>query len=394
MHPRFRPLRTRRLALCGALLATLAVVGACTDDSDWSAPAAAPAASEVDVRVTRSELPAALSDELSAALASTMATYGVPGAAMAVRDPDRGEWSATAGVADLDSGEPVTDELEWPIRSITKSFTVTLLLQLVDEGRVALDDTIDEWVDGVPNGDRITLAQLATMTSGVPEYTNDAFIEAFSQDPTAPFDAEELIGFALEGEPVSEPGGPGIYVNTSTVLLGQVVEAVTERPFAEVLDEQLLQPLGMDGTSYPTTPDGWTGPHALGYQPDEDGLTEPPTNFTVFDTAGAMISTIPDLLAWGPALAQGAELEASTQRQRLVGGPLEQGPEYDTYAAGIGQLDGWWGHTGEGFGFTALVMHDREDGATVAIAMNLSNVGDHPPTKLFRDVAAILRGPG
>jgi D-alanyl-D-alanine carboxypeptidase len=103
-----------------------------------------------------------------------------------------------------------------------------------------------------------------------------------------------------------------------------------------------------------------------------------------------MVSTLDDLLTWGPALAEGSLLEDSTQELRLDGAPLEEGPEYDRYAAGIGEVDGWWGHTGEGFGFTALVMHQIDSGATVAIAMNLSNVGDHPPTKLFREIAAIL----
>lgn len=377
-----------------ALAVVLALLGAsCTDDSEWSAPSGAPDPLEVGVTVRSSSVAASTSDELAAALLDTMQTYGVPGAAVAVRDPEAGDWTATAGVADIETGEPVAEDLQWPIRSITKSFTVTLLLQLADEGRVDLDDTIDTWVPEVPDGDSITLRQLATMTAGVPEYTNDAFVDAFSEDPTATFSSEQLLDFALEGDPVSGPGEAGIYVNTSTVLLGQVVEELTGLPFDEAVAERVLGPLGLDDTLYPTSPEGWTTSHASGYQPDEEGLVTPPTNFTVFDTAGAMVSTLDDLLVWGRALGGGDLLEQQTQRQRLVGAPLEEGPEYDTYASGIGQLDGWWGHTGEGFGFTALVMHHRGTGATVVIAMNLSDVGDHPPTKLFREVAGILSEP-
>lgn len=396
-RPTPSPRRIHARAVLGipALVVLLALIGAsCTDDSEWSAPSGAPDPLEVGVTVRSSSVAAATSDELAAALVDTMQTYGVPGAAMAVRDPEAGDWTATAGVADIETGEPVAEDLQWPIRSITKSFTVTLLLQLADEGLVDLDDTIDTWVPEVPDGDSITLRQLATMTAGVPEYTNDAFVDAFGEDPTATFSSEQLLDFAREGDPVSEPGEACIYVNTSTVLLGQVVEELTGLPFDEAVAERVLGPLGLQDTLYPTTPDGWTTPHASGYQPDEEGLVTPPTNFTVFDTAGAMISTLDDLLVWGRALAEGDLLEQPTQRQRLVGAPLEEGPEYDTYASGIGQLDGWWGHTGEGFGFTALVMHHRGTGATVAIAMNLSNVGDHPPTKLFREVASILATPG
>jgi D-alanyl-D-alanine carboxypeptidase len=365
------------------------IAAACTDDTEWAAPTVAPTGS-AEVRVAASTVPTETGDELTAALLDTMERYGVPGAAVAITDPELGEWRATAGTADEASGEPMADDLVWPIRSITKSFTVTALLQLADDGELDLDDTIDEWVDDVPDGDRITLRQLASMTAGVPEYTNDAFIEVFSQDPTAPFTGEDLVGFALEGDPVSEPGEAGIYVNTSTVLLGQVVEQVSGRPLGEVLQERVLDPLGLDSTSYVTTVDGWTGPHPSGYQPDGDELVVPPTNFTVFDAAGAMVSTLDDLLAWGPALADGELLATDTQRDRLQGAPLDEGPEYDVYGVGTGSLDGWWGHTGEGFGYTVLVMHQRETDATVAIGMNLSNVGDHPPTKLFRQIAAIL----
>jgi D-alanyl-D-alanine carboxypeptidase len=383
-----RPHSLRVVSLAAVGIVSLLAVG-CTDDTDWAAPSIAPEGT-AEVRVGASTMPPATGEELSAALVDTMERYGVPGAAVAITDPELGEWRATAGDADGDADEPMTGDLVWPIRSITKSFTVTALLQLADDGELDLDDTIDEWVDDVPDGDRITLRQLASMTAGVPEYTNDAFVEEFSQDPTAPFSAEQLIGFALEGEPVSEPGEVGIYVNTSTVLLGQVVEEVAGQPLDEVLQERVLDPLGLDSTAYVTSVDGWTGPHPAGYQPDGDELVVPPTNFTVFDAAGAMVATLDDLLAWGPALANGELLEDDTQRDRLQGAPLDEGPEYDVYAVGTGSLDGWWGHTGEGFGYTVLVMHQRETGATVAIGMNLSNVGDHPPTKLFRQIAAIL----
>jgi D-alanyl-D-alanine carboxypeptidase len=377
--------RTRRRAGVVAAVALLALSGAaCTDDTEWDAQrAAAP-------RIEVSTVPDVAASELEAALVDTMERYDVPGAAVAVEDPELGEWIATAGVADLDTGEPVTTSMEWPIRSTTKSFTVTLLLQLVDEGEVSLDDTIDQWVQGVPNGDEVTLQQLADMSAGVPEYITADFVDDFVADTSAPYTTQELIGYALAEEPVAAPGEERIYINTSTLLLGEVVEQVTGEPFDVVLTERILDPLGLESTRYPTEPEGWAGPHATGYQPDDDGLSAAPQNFTVFGPAGAMVSTLDDLLVWGPALADGALLDADTHEQRLEGAPLDEGPEYDRYAAGIGEVDGWWGHTGEGFGFTALVMHQLDSGATVAIAMNLSNAGEHPPTKLFREIAAIL----
>lgn len=372
-----------------AVAAIALLAAGCTDDTDWAAPTVAPRGS-AEVRVAASTLPTETGDELTAALVDTMERYGVPGAAVAIEDPELGEWRATAGTADEASGEPMADDLVWPIRSITKSFTVTLLLQLVDDGEVSLDDTLDEWVPEMPNSDEITLGQLADMTAGVPEYTNDAFIADFIEDQDATYTTEDLIGYALTEDPSSEPGEAHLYINTSTVLLGEVIEQVTGQDFDEVLSERILEPLELTDTTYVTEPHGWTGPHATGYQPDGDELVPQDANFTVFNAAGAMSSTVEELAEWGPVLANGDLLEADTQATRLEGSPLDEGPEYDLYAHGIGEIDGWWGHTGEGFGVTALVMHQPEADATVVIFMNISNVGDHPPTKLFREFARIL----
>ena len=300
-RPHRRSTRRATGLLVAAVLGLLAT--ACTDDTEWDAQRAAQQAAEPQIET--STMPTATAEELSAALSTTMERYDVAGAAVAARDAELGEWVATAGVADRETDEPVTAQMEWPLRSATKSFTVTLLLQLVDEGEVSLDDTIDQWVDGVPNGDRVTLRQLADMTAGVPEYITDAFVEDFSADPGAAFTPQQLIGYALSEEPVSEPGEEHIYINTSTLLLGEVVEQVTGQNFEQALAERILDPLALADTTYPTEPDGWTTDHATGYQPDDDGQSAAPSNFTVFGAAGAMLSTLDDMLAWGPVLARG-----------------------------------------------------------------------------------------
>lgn len=359
------------------------LLGACTDDRPVDR--ASDGASALDTGV----LSAGTEEQLQAALEQAVETYDVPGAVIGVYLPES-EWESAVGVSDLDSGEPMTTDLVWPLRSVTKSFTVTILLQLVDEGLLSLDDTLDQWLPEVPNSEEITLGQLANMTAGVAEYTNDAFIEEFSIDQDRVYTPDELIGFALTEPPTSEPGEEHVYINTSTVILGEVIEDVTGSTFTEELQTRILDPLGLADTVYPSDPHGWTGPHATGYQPVDGEMAPQDGNFTVFGTAGAMISDMEDLRHWGTALATGSLLEPGTQAARLDGSPLDAGPEYDQYAYGIGELEGWWGHTGEGFGVTLLVMHDPAADATVVIFMNLSNGEAHAPTKLFREVAGIL----
>jgi D-alanyl-D-alanine carboxypeptidase len=171
------------------------------------------------------------------------------------------------------------------------------------------------------------------------------------------------------------------------------VEEATGRSFEEVLSERILEPLSLEDTTYPTSSEDWVS-DAVGYSPDENGeLSEDPVNFSVFGPAGAMISTTEDLARWGAALGTGELVAESTQADRQEGGPLDEGPEYDLYARGIGELDGWWGHTGEGFGFTSLAMHDPDTGTDVVIVMNSSQLeSGHGPTVLFRRLAPLLSG--
>jgi D-alanyl-D-alanine carboxypeptidase len=279
------------------------------------------------------------------------------------------------------------------LRSVTKSFTVTLILQLVDEGTISLDDTIDQYVDGVTDGDRITIRELAEMSSGNADYTNDKFVEAFSADPTRIFTLDELNGFML-GDPAQfEPGTRHVYTTANTNLLGAVVEKATGQPFADVIQERILTPLQLDDTRYTLDVSTWAEPHPIGYVLDDGEPAAQPDNLSIFGPAGSMVATLDDMRVWGTALATGALLSPETQAERLMGSPLEVGPPYDLYALGIGETQGWWGHNGEGLGFTAAVFHNPDTSATIAVFMNLSNVQPkaHPADQLFRRIAAVLQ---
>lgn len=334
------------------------------------------------------QLPAETTQAIETQLTKTMQRNNVPGAVVEVCAPGYQDWGAAQGVANLETKAPMTTDAVWPIRSVTKSVTVTLILQLVEQGKISLDDTINTWVKGVPNGDSITLRQLADMSSGVPEYTTQAWIEDYIKDPAAPFTTQELIDYAIAEPAQFAPGARKVYTNTNTLLLGQVVEEVYGQPFGEVVQQQIIEPLGLTNTQYETEVNDWSGP--TGYQPGDNGLEPQDNNFTVLGPAGAMTSTLQDLCKWGDALGSGSLLKPETQAARVQGKPLEKGPEYDFYGQGIGGLNGWIGHTGEGFGHTLLVMHNPTSGSTAVVAMNVSGTGKHVPTRYFRKIAPVL----
>jgi D-alanyl-D-alanine carboxypeptidase len=291
---------------------------------------------------------------------------------------------------------PVTPEMQWPIRSITKSYTVTLILQLVDEGVISLDDTVDQYIDGITDGDQITIRQLADMSSGNADYFTEEFVQQFFVDePDHIFTLDELNAFVL-GQPAQfAPGTEKVYTNANTNLLGKVIEVATGEEYADVLNERILEPLGQTGTRYITDVSTWTDPHALGYVPSDTGgrWDGQNPNISALGPAGSMISTLDDARVWGEMLAEGTFLTPETQTERQQGAPLDAGPPYDIYALGMGETDGWWGHNGEGLGYTAANFHDNETGATIAVFFNLSNFDSpkaHPADQLFRRLAAVL----
>jgi D-alanyl-D-alanine carboxypeptidase len=326
----------------------------------------------------------------TAALEAAIQQYDIPGAVVGVWTP-RGEWIATEGFADLAKEREIRRHDRFGIRSITKSFTVTVILQLVAAGKLSLDDKIARYVHGVPNGHLITIRQLANMTSGLVDYSQvDAFLREFVKDFSRRWANEELLNFAFQKKPRFKPGTRYDYSNTNTVLLGVVIEKVTGKRFDSVLRRLILDRLGLDDTQYlfgASVP----RPRALNYLYDEATNTydSEPVSFTSQGPAGALVSDLDDLRRWGEALAEGTLLPQALQRLRFVAQAPANGPEYDRYGMGIGEIAGYWGHAGEGLGYEALVMHHPTREETIVILVNTSRFKDIP-AKMFREFARIL----
>lgn len=384
--------RTVVLAVCLGAAATL-LLGACATGAEQGAPAARSTSAVTRPAAPEGQLPTELQDRLQTALETVMATYDVPGAAAGVWVPGEGSWTTAAGLADVDGKVPVTTDMTWPIRSITKSYTVTMLLQLADEGALSLDDTIDQYVDGITDGDKITLLELANMSSGNADYVTQEFVDDFSVDPTKIYTLADLNSFVL-GKPAQfAPGAEYQYTNANTNLLGAVIEKVTGKSYAEALQERILQPLGQSGTRYLSDVADWAGPHPVGYIVDDGEPQAQTENPSILGPAGGLFSTLDDGRVWAQTLATGALLDPATQELRQVGHPIPK-PPYDLYAVGMGETGGWWGHNGEGVGFTAATFHDNDTGASIVVYMNESNVPDaHPADAAFRALAAVLAEP-
>ena len=184
-------------------------------------------------------------DALNAALEKSFEESGAPGVVAAVQTPEY-TWIRALGVADRTSEDPMTPDVHHRIGSVNKTFTGTLLLQAEAEGFLSLDDTIDRYVDGVPNGDKITLRQMADHTSGVADYSQtEQFDDELISDPYQVWEPEQLVQIGLKDSPLFDPGTEWQYSNTNYILLGLVLEQVTDETIGQLYRERIIEPLGL-----------------------------------------------------------------------------------------------------------------------------------------------------
>ena len=322
-----------------------------------------------------------------------MKEFHIPGLVAGVWVPGDRAWKIAEGFGDVRSGRPIALDDHFPIRSITKSFTVTLILQLVRDGKISLDDPIEQYVPGIPNGNEITLAHLAAMESGVKNYTEvEAFLSALVADFGKPWTPQEIIDLAIPESPVFAPGAEYDYSNTNTILLGMVVEAVTQEHLVKTYRKRIFKPLGLTKTSYPNDTN-IPSPYPTPYEVDPvtgDLMELRVVNLSAFGSAGGMVATLEDLRKWGRALGTGRLIGPCLQWIRLRHSrPATHGPEYDRYGLGIGQLKGWWGHTGEGLGYQAATFYDPRSGTVISVALN-SSQPVNVATEVFKALADVV----
>ncbi len=295
-----------------------------------------------------------LAVRLQKALEDAVAETGVPGAQAAVILSDGSMWSGGAGLAETDSGQPMTPDLLMPIASITKLYTAALVLHLAQDGVLSLDDPLERWVQGVPNSEGVTVRHLLTHTSGLA-----------SDDQSLP--------------PVCQPGACYSYSGAFS-LLGQAVEEATSREFAAVLRERILSPAGLAATFYPRQ-EPTVGDSATGYSFGEaksavevaTGMQGPAWR----GAGGDLVATAADTARFVHALFTGSVLEPQTLEQMLDFEATRGLPgTSDCTGQGMavqrrrGDLGESWFHGGRAGYFRSWVEHFPGQEVTVAVIVN------------------------
>lgn len=346
------------LLLCGALAACL-IAAALAAGSANGEPSAAPD----------------LQKDLDALVAA-----GAPGAILLVQDGAR-TVRYTAGLGNVAPKRPMRANNHFKIASLTKTYTATVVLQLVGEGRLSLDDTIQKRLPGVvPNGGKITIRQLLNHTSGLADFESDPrYLKPYlSGNFGYHWAPRKLVQMGVSLKPLHKPGIRSSYSNTNYVVAQLIVEKVTGKTIGAELRRRIFQPFQLRKTSYPTKP-GLPSPYAHGYKL----LGKPPaTDVTglspsLAPASGAIVSTVDDVANFYRALLSGrllkpAQLQAmktavsdSTGKVVTSGPGVGLGIGRSPTSCGIG-----WSNTGEFPGYEVAAVSSGNGRRQVVLMAN------------------------
>jgi D-alanyl-D-alanine carboxypeptidase len=324
-------------------------------------------------------------------------------AAMVLLTTPQGSFVFGYGTTELGVSNPPHAETHFRAASNTKTMTAAVIVQLIQEGKLSFDDLISKYVQGVPNGDKITIRQLLKMRTGLYNFTNaPELAESLDHNPDKAWTTDEVLAMAFKQPPHFAPGAEFEYNNTNYYLLGLVAEKIEGQPLANIFERRLFGPLGMKNTALPaSTSNAIPEPYSHGYlygsasyalvdapypadlqaaakagtlKPNDDTWQNPSAYFA----AGGIISTADDLATWMRALVGGKLFNADYHRQWLDSPEPEDPakPDGQKYGYGIALLtfgpNKIYFHGGEMPGYNSFMGYDPANDVTLVIWTSLT----------------------
>lgn len=335
--------------------------------------------------------------EIVAAVENDRKRYGgrtpVPATLIGVWDSKGGSFIRAFGDADLKNNVSLTPADHFRIGSNTKTFVISVLLQLVGEKKLTLDDPLSRFSLGVtiPNAEGITVRELCDMRSGLFEaYDTPEFAQLNMKVPKD-FAPRMLVAWAMKQKPDFAPGKSYRYTNTNYLLLGMIIEEITKDSVGNQIRKRLIEPFGLTQTSYPQT-EAMPSPWVHGYGLDKQGNWEDISNtipVSFMGSAGAMISDMNDIRRWVELYATGKTIGSGSYKDLINCIPFLGNT---SFGLGITCSEGWYGYTGALPGYNTADYYSPATGTTIVAWINYQakEPVEGVASVMVRDIARIL----
>jgi CubicO group peptidase (beta-lactamase class C family) len=301
--------------------------------------------------------------------------YGQLNGAVLVAENGKVIYKKGFGMANMEWEIPIQPDTRFRIGSVTKQFTAALIMQLVEEGKIKLDGKITDYLPDYrkDTGDKVTIHQLLNHTSGIPSYTGRPGF--FQNESRNPYGVKDFVKKFASGDLEFEPGTKFSYNNSGYFLLGAIIEQITGKPYAKVLQERIFDPLGMKDSGYDDDAP-LIKKRASGYQKTPDGYENAPyLDMLLPYAAGSIYSTVEDLYKWDQALYDSKIISAASKELMFKPGLSDYGYGFGISDRPIGkttQKTKIIAHSGGINGFNSLFTRLVDQKSLIVI---LDNVG-------------------
>ena len=319
---------------------------------------------------------------LQAILDQDLNKLKIPGMQAYIRTADGKTWSGASGTTDLRRVNALLPDNIFRVGSVTKTFTAVIILKLVEEGHLSLDDTLSRWFPDFPNAEAITIRELLTHTSGIPEIIPKILMKSII--PSTLWQTQQLVEIAAKEKPLFSPGSAFSYSNANYILLGLIAEKVTRKTAVQLLHEMVIDPLSLEHTFFvpyeqapATLVPGWD--RDLSHFPGMLDIGVKNTSWASGAyTSGALVSNASDLAIFFDDLFSGALLSPAMMKEMTtyIDAPNPGFSEQTGYGLGLMQIniDGHElvGHVGQFMGFTAIAVVSPMENYTIVVLCDLS----------------------
>lgn len=342
---------------------------------------------------TSTALSTATVQALDTTVDTELGAANLPSAVVGIWIGGKPAYLATRGPDQLGYPSPRSVDAPFRIASITKTFTGTSILLLVDDGKLKLTDPLSTWYPDFPNATKIRVVDLLRMRSGIPDSIGEAFVAEYYANPLTTLGAEDMIARAA-ATPIAQFAAPDtatVYTNVNFALLERIVEKASGANIRSFLQVRIFGPLGMNHTVYPTGPVLASPLHGYSFEPatgtfaDRTLLNPAPAG-----GAGAIVSTLDDLQKYARTLCGGGLLKPDTQTRRLVTTAFEGETALVGYGLGVARIGRFCGHNGTIFGFSSEMWYLPERDAVIVVNVNRLDLDDQSRSvELFAKVAKV-----